>query len=423
VKGANLAFSQRYMSHLKDLEKHRRILRVVFGVALANLVASCTIVPRDMPSNAEIRDNAAMIGPATSEAAPQFQYALISLSTGLLEPVNAITESLAPRFGRLPRGGGSGREGLIAASDMLTFTIFEASSGGPFLPNEGGMRSGNFISMPAQQVDAQGRISIPFSGNIQAAGRTPIAVGAEIAKKLAGRAMEPQVVVTISERRGNGVSVLGDVNSATRFSLDPTGMSVLGAVAKAGGAHSPDWETIVTLHRGGKLYRSSLSRIVKNPVDNVPIQGNDVIYLSHEPRFAMVFGATSDPIGLNSRRVTFENDQMTLSECLAKANGLSSQRADPKNLFIFRQERISFLREMGVDVSRYSGDVVPTVYAVNLNSAEGVFLFNQLRMRDRDVVVAADSPTIDFLKVFAVVNAVIGTPVQAASFGYTASKL
>ncbi len=49
------------------------------------------------------------------------------------------------------------------------------------------------------------------------------------------RAIEPQAVVTISDRRGNDVSIIGEVNNPARISMDPGGLQVLGAIARAGG--------------------------------------------------------------------------------------------------------------------------------------------------------------------------------------------
>ncbi|MFZ3327144.1 MAG: polysaccharide export protein, partial [Methylocella sp.] len=40
--------------------------------------------------------------------------------------------------------------------DVVSVTIFEASSGGLFIPVEAGARSGNFVNLPDQMVDSTG---------------------------------------------------------------------------------------------------------------------------------------------------------------------------------------------------------------------------------------------------------------------------
>ncbi|WP_246791535.1 polysaccharide biosynthesis/export family protein [Bradyrhizobium commune] len=56
---------------------------------------------------------------------------------------------------------------------MVAVTIFESTAGGLFIPAEAGTRSGNFVSLPNQNVDSAGNISVPYAGAVKAAGRTP----------------------------------------------------------------------------------------------------------------------------------------------------------------------------------------------------------------------------------------------------------
>src|SRR5262245_3612280 len=56
------------------------------------------------------------------------------------------------------------RDITFGTGDIIAVTIFESSSGGLFIPGEGGVRPGNFITIPNQAVDVQGNISIPYAG-------------------------------------------------------------------------------------------------------------------------------------------------------------------------------------------------------------------------------------------------------------------
>src|SRR5438067_1182854 len=91
--------------------------------------------------------------------------------------------------------------------DTLSVTIFEASSGGLFIPAEAGVRPGNFITIPNQAIDIHGNISIPYAGDIRAAGRTAVEVQQAIVDALKNRAIEPQVVVSLVEQRTFLISV------------------------------------------------------------------------------------------------------------------------------------------------------------------------------------------------------------------------
>ena len=100
------------------------------------------------------------------------------------------------------------KEIRFGVGDILTVTIFEASTGGLFIPSEAGVRPGNFITIPNQAVDAQGNISIPYAGSIRAKGRTAVEVQQAIVDALKNRAIEPQVVVSTVAQNTSLITVL-----------------------------------------------------------------------------------------------------------------------------------------------------------------------------------------------------------------------
>src|SRR5262245_21856323 len=97
--------------------------------------------------------------------------------------------------------------------DIVSVAIFEAASGGLFIPTEGGVRPGNFITIPNQPVDVHGNISIPYAGAIRALGRTQVQVQDAIVAALKNRAIEPQAVVSLVEQKTSMISVLGEGRS------------------------------------------------------------------------------------------------------------------------------------------------------------------------------------------------------------------
>src|ERR1700751_2538319 len=68
------------------------------------------------------------------------------------------------------------RDITFGDGDIVSVTIFEAASGGLFITAEGGVRPGNFVTIPNQAVDIHGNISIPYAGSIRALGRTQVDV-------------------------------------------------------------------------------------------------------------------------------------------------------------------------------------------------------------------------------------------------------
>ena len=137
----------------------------------------------------------------------------------------------------------------------------------------------------------------------------------------------------------------------------------------------------------------------------------DIVYVSREQKVFLVFGATPTPGsigGTNNRRFVFDNDNMTLTEAVGKAGGLLSDRADPQAVFVFRMEPRAALASMGVDVSSYSGPLVPTIYNVDWSRSDGFFLANDFYIRNKDVIFVSEHPTTDLLKFLTILRGFTG---------------
>lgn len=291
-------------------------------------------IPLDAPDSVSTHTNAALL---TEPSAP-LPYALMPVNPDILLATNSFTDGGGSVFSKLP--GGNYRDVTIGVGDIVTVTVYEAQAGGLFIPREASVRPGNFVDIPRQQVDQSGNINIPYAGSIKVEGLTPRAVSSIIRERLKDRAIDPQAVVAVAEQRGNQISVLGEVNAPARFPVDPGGIRLLGAIARAGGPKNPSYETTITIQRNGRTYNESMSTVVHRSKEDVLLAPGDVVFLTRIPRVFMVFGASPSPGsigGTNNRRFTFENDNMSLAEALAKAGGLDGARADSKSIFVDRK--------------------------------------------------------------------------------------
>ena len=83
-------------------------------------------------------------------------------------------------------------------------------------------------------VRPDGRISLPLVGEIQAGGRTPKQLEAEISAKLKDYVSEPEVTVIVKEIKSQKFNVLGMVMKPGSYVLtNPT--TIIDAIAMAGG--------------------------------------------------------------------------------------------------------------------------------------------------------------------------------------------
>ena len=288
----------------------------------------------------------------------------------------------------------------IGVGDQLTVEIFEAHAGGLFIPLDAASRPGNFVQLQPEQVDATGRINIPYAGSIQVAGYTPQEVENSIRARLQDRALDPQVMVAVTQHYANAVSVLGDVNAALRFVLQPGGERLMSALARAGGPKDPDYETLVTLQRHGASQTALLSEIAQNPLQNIQLQPGDVVYVAHEPRYFSAIGATGQTTTLSelNRRFPFQDYNLTLGDALARAGGLQDDRANAQGVFLFREESRETLQQIGLRVPVTLGASIPTIYMIDLTDPAGLFYCNKIWMRNRDTVFVSNAPATDINK-------------------------
>lgn len=99
-----------------------------------------------------------------------------------------------------------------------------------------GVRVWNQESMSTQRarVRDDGKVSLPFLQDVEAAGMTLGELSARLGVKLKTYVVNPVVTVTLEERRPLRVSVLGEVARAGTYELQQ-GSGVLEALAAAGG--------------------------------------------------------------------------------------------------------------------------------------------------------------------------------------------
>lgn len=86
----------------------------------------------------------------------------------------------------------------------------------------------------AVAVRPDGKISMPLLNDVQAAGRTPVQLAADITVGLKKFVTDPQVTVIVSTINSQRVFILGEVNRAGAYPLLPN-MTVLQALSSAGG--------------------------------------------------------------------------------------------------------------------------------------------------------------------------------------------
>ncbi len=387
-------------------------LRIVARTAaLAALVAhgGCSTLPTAGPTNAFA--NMDRIDPAS------LPFVMVKL-TGDVED---ILDRNAVRLGRAFHDRRGPSEIRFGVGDTVSVTVFEAAAGGLFIPADAGVRPGNYVTLPNQQVDTQGNITVPYAGPIKAQGRTAVQVQAAIVAALKNRALEPQAVVALVDQRASSISVLGEVGTPSRFPASASGERLLDAISRAGGPRNPGYDTWVMLEREGRQAAAPFAALLEQPANNIFVRPQDTIYVFTQPQTFVAFGASGQ-----QGQFPFGAWRLSIAEALGKAGGLNDNLADPASVYLYRGERREVAEQLGVDCTRFGGPVIPIIYSLNLRDPNGYFLAQKFEMRNKDVIFTSNASSVETSKILTYVRlmtATVNDPLMAAVNAYTVKGL
>jgi polysaccharide export outer membrane protein len=364
-----------------------------FALIAASMLAlaACSALPHDGPNGGMVKQGAAKSAP---------KYALVDLDYRTTQLIAAQPpapfESLAPASSDSPVD-------LIAAGDALAVSVFEAGQGGLFArPAEvaGGATPQSF---PKIVVDARGMLSIPFAGDVRVAGLTPKDASDKIRQALRGRAVDPQVTVTVVESPANSVAILGEVKTAGRIPLAPNSDRLLDVIALAGGATKPPYDVEVLVTRGDRTAHTPYSELLRNAQDNIRLAPHDRVELLYKARKYSTFGALD-----HNAQLPIEDESVTLAGAISRAGGLDFYTGDGGAVLVFRFERPAVAAALGV-AQPPSPQGVPIIYKVNLRSPEGYLVANSFQIQADDMVYVPRAGVAEARQFLELVNLVSST--------------
>ncbi len=362
-------------------------------VALAVSLGGCWIMPASGPFEASIR----------TEIATSVPYALVHLNPDTVSALEHTEPAiLAGAFTDRRQPSAI----VFGIGDTVSVTIFEAAAGGLFIPAEAGVRPGNFVTLPDQTVDNDGNISVPYAGAVRAAGRTNVQVQNDIIDRIKNRAIEPQVVVALSQQRTSLISVFGEVNTPIRYPAATIGAQdrITDAITRAGGIKDQGYATWVMLERHGRRATVPFGNLVYEPRNNIFVQPGDRIYVYQEQQKFIAFGAEGQQGEFN-----FDAWRINMAEAVAKAGGLVDSQADPGSVFLYRREPRDVASALGVNVSTFQGELIPVIFSVSFRDPGGYFLGTKVQMRNGDVLFVANAPAVEVTKFLNYLNVIMQT--------------
>jgi polysaccharide export outer membrane protein len=224
------------------------------------------------------------------------------------------------------------QEYLLAPGDILKITVFKNPD----------------LSVDVR-VSESGSISYPLIGSVPVNGLTLPSAERKIGQMLkdGGFVVNPQVNILLTQAFGNLVSVIGEVNTAGRYSLDAAGGHLSGMLAAAGGVAQTGGDfVIVTGTRNGKSFRREVD-IVKmslsgSPAEDIELVGGDTLFVNRAPMF-YIYGQVQKPGQFRLER------GMTVMQALASGGGVTG-KGTQRGIVRHRRDAGGKVKEEGVNL-------------------------------------------------------------------------
>ncbi len=371
------------------------IARAALGVVLAMAVASCGL-PRSGPYYEDIAGS-------EGEAPKDRGFDLVPVTAGVVDIAN-VDETRGFSMNLIEAA--PERTSVLGVGDVLQVTVWERGENGLF------SAIGGATSLVAE-IEESGSIYLPYVGNVRASGRTADGLRRAIVKLLSEKTLDPQVEVKRETGDSKSIIVTGTAGVAGVLPIDRTSRSLIGILAKTGFS-VPDPEVVLVKVRRGELEGEIWMReLFENPQYDIPVRAGDIIFLNNDTRNFRSLGA------VGQARVPFPTRDISVLDAISLVGGLNASVSDPSGIFLFRKEP----PEVAVQLSENATVDQPrnVVYLFDITQGSGMFLADQMKMRDDDILYVTDAPFARFQKVAAVLSATIGFAGSISSIQQTAS--
>lgn len=357
-------------------------------LCLSLLVLAGCAIPRSGPGESAISQKSADLA----------GFTLIEMSAAAVANYRVVT-----------LGDNAGTAGVpsapaisLSSGDILRIRVSESKEGGLFAPLATGGTAFDNV-----RVDYKGTISIPYAGRVKVAGLDPQRVEERLRSRLAGVTFEPQVYVEIVSDRGSSVLVSGEVKAPGRFSMLEGPLTLVDAIAKAGGATKAPHLVDVVIRRGKSVKRISLATVLGG--SNQQLRAGDELTLVSHSKVFNALGAVK-----TTGQVEFGSPNPSLMDAISQIGGLNSNEASNTGVFVFR------LREpkawLDADNKWQEG---PVIFKFDMSKPEMMFIAQAFGMRNDDTIYVTTAPSVEWVRRLQPIALTLGTLRGGISLGST----
>jgi len=373
----------------------KKWVRAAALCALVLSVGACGL-PRSGPTKSEL----------LADSNSPINDAIVVLVNDQVNRATAVTPSLgfSKAFSNAPLVGSD----TIQPGDTLGISIWENVDTGILTT------AGAPAALEEVQVDGSGFIFIPYAGRIKASGNSPEAIRRIITAKLAEQTPDPQVLVRRLAGDGSTVTITGAVSGQGVYPIERPTRTLNAMLARAGGiAISPEIAKI-KVNRGSQTGEVWFQDLFDHPETNIALRGGDRILVEEDSRSYTAIGATG-----GQSRVRFETQNLSAMEALAQLGGLSGSSADPKGIFVLRDETADIANTV-LGRSDLRG-TQRMVYVLNLTEPNGMFKARDFTIRDGDTIYVTEAPYVQWTKLLSALTGSLATAGSISSLNQSLS--
>jgi polysaccharide biosynthesis/export protein len=319
-------------------------IRIAGFLCLSSL-ASCTWISESGPLKGSIKNDS-------------MTYHLVPVKSLADVPERSRSYGLAQVP---PTTKGEGYSDKVRPRDELNVIVTDLTETSPFYSKERSFKYGPL------EVPQDGRIGIPYVGEVQVINKTLSEISADLGEKVIPVSNTARVSVHRSGRVPKYANVIGEVRNPGPVPLERSGITSVDLLSVSGGPKDKEHLFNYTLRRDGRDYTFDYQGFRKNAF---PIEEGDLLYIGSDTsnRFH-VMGAINKPVSVH-----FPIPNPTLADALGAAAGLDERRSDASGVFVFR---------------RGSPD---SVYTFDLKDPSVLSLLQRFPIQGDDIVYVTEAP-------------------------------
>lgn len=359
-----------------------RKIPLVCGITALLLASGCSLLQGNfLPGTFVVTDKPAVVI-ESSEFPVKVDYTLLKVTPLLIEQLQEETiaaESAKKKDLKLPRA--TSVPYRLGKQDVLRIFVW----GNPDLtPVTATQTTTSTSATPAGRViDENGDLFFPMVGTIHAEGLTTSEFRKALTKRLSEFIVDPQIDVDVAAFRSQKIFVSGQILNPGIVPVTDQPMLLIDALGRAGGPTEDSDLYAVVLTRGKVSVTINIDKIYYNGdlSDNVMMSDGDLLTIpDRRQRKIFVLGEVGNSAGFNqARSYIMRRGEMTLTEVLSDAGGLSPFSAAANEVYVMRLDKFD----------------KPVVYELDARQPLALLMAEKFQIQPRDVVfVNPTSPTL-----------------------------